>query len=234
MNSSKSSTSDNEKLATKVRWEQIGAAGGILFVVLQLLSQMLIQIGGAEPPFNAPAGVIADYFMARNLSLASSGGFLATVSIITFFWFLGALWAGLSRCEGEPSWLSLVAFGSGAAGMAALLGSGGGWELALLRLGEEVPAEIRQLLFDQGNFAFASLWVSLAGLLLASGIVTIRDGALPRWLGWYGLVVAVAFLAARAVWFTASGIKFMPYVLFWIWLIAASIALIRRARRLVG
>lgn len=81
-----------------------------------------------------------------------------------------------------------------------------------------------------GNLTFASFWVALAGMLLAAGVVAIRDGALPRWLGWFGLAVAVAFLAVRAVWFTASGVKFLPYTLFWVWLIAVSIDLIRRAR----
>ena len=56
-------------VTTKSRWEQIGAAGGILFVVLQLVSQMLIQIGGSEPPFDSSAEVIVDYFMNRNLFL---------------------------------------------------------------------------------------------------------------------------------------------------------------------
>jgi hypothetical protein len=140
------------------------------------------------------------------------------------------LWAELSRHEGAPGWLSLVAFGSGIAGVATLFGNGGGWELALLRLDHGLQAETMQLLFDQGNYTFASFWVSLAGMLLAASIVTLRDGALSRWLGWFGLLVAVAFLIARPVWFTASGLKFMPYVLFWVWLIAASIVLMRRGR----
>lgn len=214
---------------TNRRWEQVGAAGGILFVVLQVASQALIQAGGSEPAFDAPAAEIEAFFMNRNIPLALTGGFLSVLSIIAFFWFLGALWAQLRRAEGEPGWLSLVAFGSGLAGVAALLG-GAGWELAILRLGDGHGSEILQLLFDLGNLTFASFWVALAGMLLAAGVVTIRDGALPRWLGWFGLLVAVALLAVRTVWFTASGVKFLPYVFFWVWLIAASISLIRHAR----
>ena len=213
---------------TKHRWEQMGAAGGILFVALQVASQALIQVGGSEPAFDAPAAEIETFFMNRNMQLAQIGGFLSVLSIIAFSWFLGALWARLRRTEGEPAWLSLVAFASGLAGITAILASGG-WELALLRLGDGLEAETVRLLFDLGNFTFAAFWVALAGMLLATGVVAIRDGALPRWLGWYGLVVAVALLAARAVWFPASGTKFLPYALFWVWLIAASVALIRRA-----
>ena len=42
------------------RLEQIGAACGIVFVALQMASQALIQVGGGEPPFNAPAETIAE------------------------------------------------------------------------------------------------------------------------------------------------------------------------------
>ena len=44
--------------------KKIGAAGGIAFVVLQPLAQGLIQIGGAEPSFNAPAQEILDFFIS--------------------------------------------------------------------------------------------------------------------------------------------------------------------------
>ncbi len=211
---------------SEVRWQKIGAAGGVAYVVLQLASQMLIQTGGSEPAFNAPAEEIVDFFLNRNLLFASIGGLLSILSIIAFLWFLGVLWGTLQDHEGEPAWLSLLAFASGVIGMAILLGSSG-WELALLRLGDGPSAETMQLLFDQGNLTFANIWVALASMLLASGIITIRHGALPRWLGWFALLLAVAFLAARSFWFTASGIKFMPYVLFWIWLIATSISLLR-------
>jgi hypothetical protein len=229
MTSSVVNAKDNVTQMTKHRWIQIGATGGIVFVALQLVGQALIQVGGSEPPFDAPAGEIATFFMNRDLSLSMIGGYLSVLSVIAFFGFIGALWEALSHHEGEPSWLSLVAFACGVTGIATMLG-GGGWELALLRIDEGMEHQVVRLLFDQGNFAFANLWVSLAGMLLATAVVAIRDGALPRWLGWFGLVLAMAFLLARAVWFTASGIKFMPYVLFWFWLIATSIALVRRAR----
>jgi hypothetical protein len=227
-------TEDKQTSGVQSRWEQIGAAGGIAFVVLQLAGQSLIQVGGAEPPFDAPAVEIEAFFISRNLQLALIGAFLSVLSLLAFFWFLGVLWAVLHRHEGEPGWLSLVAFAFGVTAIATILGGGGSWELALLRLGEGLTAETKQLLFDQGNFTFATFWVLLAGMLMATAVVAIRDGALPRWLGWFGLALAVALLAARTVWFTGSGMKFMPYLLFWIWLVAVSIVLIRRARVAAG
>jgi hypothetical protein len=171
--------------------------------------------------------------MNRNLTLATTGGFLSMLSAIAFLWFMGVLWATLQRHEGEPAWMSLVAFASGVIGMAILFG-GGAWELALLRLGDGQPEAIAQLLFDQGNANFANLWVALASLLLVTGILTLRDGAMPRWLGWFSLLLVVALLGARFVWFDASGVKFMPYVLFWVWLLATSVSLMRQSGPAAG
>jgi hypothetical protein len=212
------------------RWEQIGAAGGIVFVVLQMAAQALIQVGGAEPPFDAPASTIAAFFMARNSQLFALGDYLSTLSLIAFLWFLGSLWAALRRSEGEPGWLSFVAAASGLMIVAAV-GGGGGWPLAVFRKDQGLDPQIARLLFDQGNFAFANAWAMLASLSLATGVVSIRTGALARWLGWAGVLIAGGLLAARAVW-ASSGLVFVPFGLCYLWLIAISIVLIRRARAL--
>ncbi len=213
----------------KQRWQQLAAAGGILFVVLQLTGQSLIQIGGAEPAFSAPAGEIVTFFENRSPQLFDLGGFLSALSAIAFIWFLGALWVALRGHEAEPAWMSLVAVGFGLVAVAGISAGGGGWELAVFRIEEGLTPEVARLLFDQGNFAFASYWVMLAGLLLATGVVALRDGALPRWLGWYSLAAAVLLLVARYFWALESMLIFMPYMLFWLWLIIVSVALIRRA-----
>jgi hypothetical protein len=213
---------------SKRRWEQIGAAGGIVFILLQLVSQGLIQTGGSEPAFSAPAGEILSYFQNRDQLLFNAGGFLMAVAFIAFFWFLGVLWARLRRYEGEPAWMSLVAFGSALAGSAIVLASSG-WGAAVFRIDEGLDPGLARYLFDDGNFGFATFWVFLAGFLLTAGIVALRDRALPKWLGWLGLVSALALLAGRAFWDLDSGIIFLPYVLAWIWILAVSIILIRDA-----
>lgn len=213
---------------SKNRWEQLAGAGGIAYVVLQLIAQGLIQIGGAEPSFNAPAGEIISFFENRNRLLFNAGGFLSSLSILAFIWFLGALWARLRRHEGAPAWMSLVAFGTALAGVAVSMASDG-WGLAVFRIEEGLDPQLARYMFDDGNLGFATLWVFLAGFLLATSIVALRDGALPRWLGWLGLVTGAALLIGRAFWDMPSGVIFIPYMLFYLWLIASSIVLVRRA-----
>lgn len=210
------------------KMEKLGAAGGILFVLMQMAGQGFIQIGGSEPAFNAPVSEIVTFFMNRNRRLFEIGGYLSSLSIIPFLWFLGVLWARLRQHKGEPGWLSMTAFGSGLAAVAVTL-SGGGWGLAMFRIDEGMDPGIIQMLFDQGNFGFATFWVALAGMLLATAAVTFQNGALPRWNGWLGMVVAVALLIARLFWAVPTFLLFMPYTLFWLWLTLTSVILYRHA-----
>ena len=207
-------------------WERVGAAGGIAFVLLQIAAQALIQVGGAEPPFDAPAAAAAAFFATRDGGLFAAGDYLSTLSLVPFLWFLGRLWSALRRGEGEPAWLSLVAVASGL--LFAAAAGGGDWALAVFRREEGLDPQMARLLFDRGNLGFANAWVMLGSLCLATGVVAIRTRALPRWLGWAGVALAVGLLAARAGW-ASTGLAFVPYVLFWLWLLALSVVLLRHA-----
>ena len=122
----------------------------------------------------------------------------------------------------------MIAFGSGLLTVAIILG-GGDWALAMFRIDESLSPEMARLLFDQGNFSFATYWVALASLLLATSVVSIRDGAFPGWLGWYGVITAVTLLIGRMFWDLPSGVIFVPYTLFGLWLIITSVILFRSA-----
>lgn len=205
---------------------RLGAAGGIIFVAMQMIAQGMIQVGGAEPPFTASAGEILDFFAARDPLLSQLGGYTSALSFVPFIWFLGAMRSVLRGIEGEGSWMSDVAFGCGL--ISTAISVIGGWDLAIFRIGEGLDPQIARLGFDLGNFAFASTWVMLGGMLLAVGTLAFRPGAMPRWVGWASLVIAVGLLGARFVW--TSQVAFVPYVLYWIWLIGMSVALLRSAK----
>jgi hypothetical protein len=121
-----------------------------------------------------------------------------------------------------------IVFAASGLMIVAAVSAGSGWPLAVFRQDEGLDPQIARLLFDQGNFAFANAWVMLASLSLASGVVSIRTGALPHWLGWAGVLIAGGLLAARAVW-ASSGLVFVPFGFCHLWLIAISVVLIRRA-----
>jgi len=66
------------------RWERLGAATGIVFVILFLLAQVIGGQPGAAPD-------VVEYFIDnRERGLAQS--FLAGVASIFFLGFLGSVW----------------------------------------------------------------------------------------------------------------------------------------------
>lgn len=213
------------------RLNQLGALGGVLFIIMSLTAQAMIQVGSVEPAFNASAAEIAAFFSSRNNQLSPIASYVNLLSTIPLLWFLGVLWSELQASETGPAWLSLVAFGSGLAAAGTIIFAPVGWDLAMLRVGEGLDPAIATLLFDQGNLGFANYQVALAGMMLAAGIVGVRDGALPRWLAWFGLVAAVLLLVGRWFWFEPSPHIFVPYLLFAVWLISTSVVLFRRVRK---
>lgn len=91
---------------TNARLSQMGALGGIVFVLLQLVSQTMLKAGGSEPKFDAQSAEIAQFFADRDVDLVWTGSFLASLSVIPFTAFvvvvLNALWgANIGR---PPRW----------------------------------------------------------------------------------------------------------------------------------
>ncbi|HUF37521.1 MAG TPA: hypothetical protein VMN57_03270 [Anaerolineales bacterium] len=205
--------------------KKTGALAGILFPILQMTAQGLIQIGGMEPSFSAPAAEILEFFQARDPDMFRIGEFLSIVSMIAFLWFLTALWDSLRSADGDAGWLAMVVMGSGLVSASALTDPGG-WSLALFRLPEGLDPETARLLFDEGNLNFANLWVSLGSMVLAAGLSFHLSGSEPRWLSWSTIAMGIALVLARLVW--TEPIAFAPYVLFWVWMILIGVRLIRR------
>jgi hypothetical protein len=210
------------------RLKRIGALGGIVFPVMQMIAQGFIQIGGAEPSFAAPASEILVFFQNRNQGLFSIGAYIFILSLVALLWFIGALWDELRTIEGGNGWLSMVACGSGLVAASALTDPGG-WPLAVFRINEGLDPQIARLFFDQGNLNFANLWVSLGSMVLAAGLIVRQTNRFPHWLGWGSIALAVGLFLARAVW--TSPVVFIPYMLFWLWLILFGILILRRGKK---
>lgn len=66
-----------------------------------------------------------------------------------------------------------------------------------------------------GSFAFACGWV------------VVSTGAMPTWLGWWG-VVAGDRPRTRAVRLDLEAAWLVPYAAFWLWLLTTCVVLVRR------
>jgi hypothetical protein len=95
-----------------------------------------------------------------------------------------------------------------------------------------MDSQIERALVAMNDASFGITFLPLAVMLSATAVVMIRWGALPRWLGWAAAVTGLGLLGAlAAVAISPSPPEWasLPMLLFLVWMVAASIALIRRA-----
>jgi hypothetical protein len=197
------------------------ALSGFAALVLVFAGQALVQIGGAEPPFDAPAADIAAFFDTRDARLFPIGSYLSILGLVAMLWFFAGIY-GLMR----EDWRAVVALVSGIM-FVAVVGVPG-WELASSRVSEGVDPQLARLAFDMGNLAFATGWVALGSFAIATGWSALSTRQLSRWLGWCAVAAGVCLVAARVIW--TNPFWLVGYALFWVWVVAVGVTLLRGRR----
>jgi hypothetical protein len=187
-------------------WERMGAACGIVYVVL-------IYVGSGIGGTTSTVGI-----------------FLVLLGLLFFQFFLGSLWAALRRAEGGSGWLSITGFGAGLMAVTIGLGSAAPVLAARYRSGTLDPQLTRTLL-DIEEASFVLTFLPLAVLLAAFAIVAIRTGALPGWLGWIAAVISAAFLLGGLAGSADLAFEWaaLPMLLYPFWVVPTSVVLIRCA-----
>jgi hypothetical protein len=213
-------------------WQRLGAASGIVYVVV-LLVPTLIQGGPNEEETTMTAAEAIAHSCAITTAAQPTDAVISILhplGYLIFLFFLGSLWSALRRAEGGDGWLSAAAFGGGLVSLAVKFASGAASVAANSNACAGIDPQLWQVLQDMNNASFFYSFLPLAVLSAASAVVAIRFGApLPRWLGWMSAVVAVALLVdgmAGTLYARDFGPSFLLFVL---WILAASIALVRRA-----
>ncbi len=203
-------------MSGSVTWDRIGAVSGILFAVLVVVSiQVSMGTGITSDPTDV-AGVVAIDYNQRQDDLRL-GAYLMTASVFFLFWFLPMLRYRLEQAQGESGWLPSVAYGAGLTGggvllMLASLGFAGSF-VGDFEGDWEVAKTILILSWDH----LIVLLPTLAALVAATSVVSIRSGALPAWLGWISLVLVLApVLVAPA----------LMTIAFLVWVIVVSVVLL--------
>ena len=158
-------------------------------------------------------GIVFVVLLFTGLSLIDTqtqvlGLALIRVSMVAFLVYLGSLWRILSQVEGERPWLSQVTFGSGLMFVAIIL--------------TQDSASIESL----GSRAAANSWITIALLMLTSGVIMIKSRVMPAWFGWAGVILAFPVWAPRMM---GSDFVLVASVLFGLWVIAASVVILRHS-----
>jgi hypothetical protein len=210
-------------------WERRLAASGFAWL-------MLGAAGGAMergwPSASDPAAVARFIAENRPAILAQSVFFLLSAGVAILF--LGCLRSFLGRAEGGRGGLSSVAFGAG------LVWAGISMVAQGVQVGIAMPSsgEVPSALLWTMSSIFGVANLPLGVMLIATTAVTLTTRAFPLWLGTLSAAAAAGQLVLCAGTVIRSGplapngwLTYVLYPLFLVWLVPATILLIRRPRQ---
>jgi hypothetical protein len=199
------------------RIEGLAPLTGVVWVALLILGRVTIGLADFLPP----ADMVVDYLMG-SFRRVMWGGWVGRLSAFFLIWFAGSLRSTLSQREGAPGKLSEVAFGGGAATSGPL--AVGFTIMTTAGHRPEVDGGISTAeavtLYDVWTVITGHVVpVSLAALVGAAGVVSLRRAVFPSWFGWTGVVIALGCL---------SPIGYLAQVLAMVWLLLVSVWLYAR------
>ena len=193
-------------------WTRLAPLTGIVAVILIVVSFIL---GGEPPATDDPIEEIVDFYVDDDDKIMGASALLA-IGAVFFTFFFTAVAGRLRRAEANPSALSIgVVAGAAMAAIGLLIFAGIGFTAAEGAEDFE-PAALQTL-----NAMNLNLFFPVAGgtavLAWMLGLAVLRNGGLPRWLGWFAIVIGVvAVTPAGFVAFGALGL----------WILIASVVML--------
>jgi hypothetical protein len=196
----------------KNRWLPLVGILGVAFIVAAF------AIGGETPDADETAQKAVDFYVKNDTDQLISAILLA-YGALALLGFSSVLRNALRTAEGAGAGASTFGFAGAilySLGMALF----GGITFTLADVADKLDPSAVQALNALNSDFFLPLALGTCAFLLGMGISIIRTGALPKWLGWVAVVLAVIAITPLGFFaFLASGI----------WVIIASIVLSRRA-----
>jgi hypothetical protein len=162
---------------------------GIIFVVLVVL--ITILLGQGQDASKKTAQEIVTHYKDHS-TRETIGAILIVYAATAMLFFGGWLRRFLRDAEGPNGILSSVAFG-GAVAFASAAAVAGSIHLALPDLADDINPVALQAINGIDFDMFFFFPVGLGTLVLATGISSVRHGALPKWFGWVSVVFGVLF-----------------------------------------
>lgn len=177
------------------RWARYAPLTGVAAVVFWIVGFFLFVSSEVEGADGA-AEILAGYESEEDKILFA--GWIFVLGGVLFLWFLGSLRTHLLAAEGLPARLTAIAFGAGIATAVFLITLPLGDMTAALA--DDLEPAAAQALNEVGTAGFIGAEFSAIALVVATALVILRTGALPRWLAWVSLVLALWLLIAPIGW----------------------------------
>jgi len=154
------------------------------------------------------------------------GAYTGILGLLCLIVFAAVTAATIRRREGAQTWLSNVTLGAGLLTVAVKLASLPAVFALAYRAHEGFEPQLAAALTDMNDFSFVLTW-PLFGLMIGAATTGIlRYGALPAWLGWLGVAVAIALFAAVPLAFGQGA--FIAFITSSVWVVLASATMIIR------
>jgi len=199
----------------------IGLTGIVSTVVLFAAT---IAAATNEPELNASTAEAADFIRSLDTAWIPPVEATADIGMMGLLWFMVGLPLLLRRLEGEVPVRSTVAMLS-AALVAAFVVLDAGSQAGAHR-SSDLNDAVLAFAYDLEQIGFTNMWLPLGSFAFACGWLMVSTGAMPRWLGRWGMVAGSVLAVAQMVWET--GIGWIPYLAVWLWLLTTSVLLVRR------
>jgi hypothetical protein len=197
---------------------------GVVAVALWIIGVFVLE--SASPGGDASPDEILAYFDDDAASIFT-GAFLFSLGTAFFVWFLGSLRAEFLAAEGQPGRLTAVAFAGGVGKAVFDMGVMGGFVAGALAFDEAEPLtpEAAQTLFFVDDAFFIGAEFMAFVFMAAAGVLILTRRALPVWLGWLAVLIAVGLLIFPIGWaFLLFGVP--------LWVLLASVILFLRSSAL--
>jgi hypothetical protein len=209
--------------------ERLQAATGLVFVLLSLIALFAMP---PRPAPGAPANEIALYYTAHS-GAAKAADYLFLLRLLFALWFIGYLRTVFAQAEGELHRLSTLFFGSGVAVVAVGMVF---WGMGLALPGQAADLGVIKALSEVVTFGISITFLLDFLHVGTASVLVLRTGVLPRWVGVFGVVVAVVqvlgslSLVTNSSFFAVGGpFALLAFVVFLLDILVVSIILIVKA-----
>lgn len=190
-------------------WTRVAALTGVVFAVA-LATNLLT--GGNEPSSTASAAKVAHYYLVHK-NQTSARGLFGAVAVLFGLGFFSYLRTYLRRVSSDAL-VGLYFTGVLVFALGGVIGTG-----IDFTLGDSPkslsPDSLQTLNMLGQDLNWPIFSIGLALMYLAIGIIIVRSGILPAWVGWIAILLAVV---AASLFFA-----FIPLILTPIWVLVVGI-----------
>lgn len=176
------------------KWDRWAPLSGALAVPFWIAAVILIstKAEGSKGP-----KILASFHQHSDGILLA--GLLWSIGVLLFIWFLGSLRSHYLAAEREPGRITALAYGGGIAASVIAMLIPVGDEVGALNK-DDIDASGAAVLHHFSDAFFVAAEYTLPILFFASAIMSLRYGALPKWLGWLSVVIGIVLLIGPIGW----------------------------------